>query len=74
MRPAATFLFEGEQRTVAAITAMVPISMHPSSIRKHLAAGRNTIRAIVDHCPVAAKRLSGQKQAARRRVATGNPA
>jgi hypothetical protein len=41
-----TFLFDGAERTVAEIRRLVP-ALSETSIRKHLAAGRNTTAALL---------------------------
>jgi hypothetical protein len=63
------FAFEGEQLTVAEIRTRVP-ALSDSSIRKHLAAGRNTRAAMLNFDPRSAVRANGRKAAARA-IATG---
>lgn len=42
-----THLFEGQQRTMAEIRAMVPLIKSPSTIRIHMEAGRRTVVAMM---------------------------
>ena len=57
-----TYLFEGVQRTMAEIRAMVPRIKSPSTIHNHLDAGRRTVIAIMSFDPklpsIAASRRS----------------
>ena len=57
-----TYLFEGEQRTMAEIRAMVPLIKSPSTIRRHMEAGRRTVVAMMSFDPkqasIAASRRS----------------
>lgn len=43
--------FEGEQRTMAEIRAMVPLIKSPSTIRSHMEAGRRTVIAMMAFDP-----------------------
>lgn len=63
-----TFEFEGQQRTVAEIRKMVP-RLSDAGIRKNLAAGRNTVLAMMTFDPKRAS-LVGLK---RHYAATGKP-
>lgn len=62
MKPTITHLFEGQQRTMAEIRAMVPRIKSPSTIHNHLDAGRRTVIAIMSFDPklpsIAASRRS----------------
>jgi hypothetical protein len=49
-----THKFNGTQLTMAQIRELIPC-MRPDSIRKHLAEGRNTTDAILNHFPVKPK-------------------
>lgn len=57
-----TYPFEGEQRTMAEIRAMVPLIKSPSTIRGHMEAGRRTVIAMMSFDPklpsIAASRRS----------------
>lgn len=57
-----TYLFEGVQRTMAEIRAMVPLIKSPSTIRSHMEAGRRTVVAMMTFDPklpsIAASRRS----------------
>ncbi len=62
MKTTITHLFEGQQRTMAEIRAMVPRIKSPSTIHNHLDAGRRTVIAIMSFDPklpsIAASRRS----------------
>ena len=57
-----TYLFEGEQRTMAEIKTMIPLIKSPSTIHNHLDAGRRTVIAMMSFDPklpsIAASRRS----------------
>ena len=62
MKTTITHLFEGQQRTMAEIRAMVPRIKSPSTIHNHLDAGRRTVIAMMSFDPklpsIAASRRS----------------
>lgn len=69
MKAVATFEFEGEQLTVTQIRARVP-ALGDATIRRYLAAGRNT-RAAMLGVSVSAGRAASGRAAAKRAKASG---
>lgn len=64
-RPAKTYLFDGEPLTMDQIRARVPI-LGRACLARHIAAGRNTVSAVLSHVPKRPKPGTNQQFTIRR--------